>query len=58
MRSGTLLTIMENLIVLTLQNEYWLETEAQLRTDFNIPGLKNDAIARVKAQIIDEEYLY
>ena len=30
------------------QNEYWLETEAQLRTDFNIPGLKNDAIARVK----------
>jgi len=21
-------------------NEYWLETEAELRTDFNIPGLK------------------
>ncbi len=30
------------------QNEYWLETEAQLRTDFNIPGIKNDAITRVK----------
>ncbi len=29
-------------------NEYWLETEAQLRTDFNIPGLKADEIARVK----------
>jgi hypothetical protein len=30
------------------QNEYWLETEAQLRTDFNIPGIKNDTIARIK----------
>lgn len=30
------------------QNEYWLETEARLRTDFNIPGLKNEEIARVK----------
>jgi biotin carboxylase len=30
------------------QNEYWLETEAQLRTDFNIFGIKNDDIARVK----------
>ena len=29
-------------------NEYWLETEALLRTDFNIPGLKSDEIARVK----------
>jgi hypothetical protein len=29
-------------------NEYWLEREAQLRTDFNIPGIKNDAIARIK----------
>jgi hypothetical protein len=29
-------------------NEYWLETEAQLRTDFNIPGLKLEEIARVK----------
>lgn len=29
-------------------NEYWLETEAALRTDFNIPGLKMDEIARVK----------
>jgi hypothetical protein len=30
------------------QNEYWLETEAQLRTDFNIFGLKNDEIAWAK----------
>ncbi len=30
------------------QNEYWLETEARLRTDFNIPGLKNEDIVRVK----------
>lgn len=29
-------------------NEYWLETEAQLRTDFNIPGLRTNEIARVK----------
>jgi biotin carboxylase len=28
-------------------NEYWLETEAQLRTDFNIPGIKNDGIAAI-----------
>ena len=30
------------------QNEYWLETEARLRTDFNIFGLKSEEIARVK----------
>ena len=30
------------------QNEYWLEAEARLRTDFNIFGLKNDEIAHVK----------
>ena len=29
-------------------NEYWLETEARLRTDFNIPGIKNSDIARMK----------
>ncbi len=29
-------------------NEYWLETEAQLRTDFNIPGLKNTDMPRIK----------
>ena len=29
-------------------NEYWLETEARLRTDFNIHGLKNDDILHVK----------
>src|SRR6188474_2827824 len=23
-------------------NEYWLETEARLRTDFNIPGIRSD----------------
>jgi len=30
------------------QNEYWLETEAALRTDFNIFGIKNDEIMKVK----------
>ena len=29
-------------------NEYWLETEAQLRTDFNIPGPESDDIVIVK----------
>ena len=29
-------------------NEYWLETEAQLRTDFNINGLKADQISSIK----------
>ena len=30
------------------QNEYWLETEARLRTDFNITGIKNDQIQKIK----------
>ncbi|MFM8322130.1 MAG: acetyl-CoA carboxylase biotin carboxylase subunit family protein [Chloroflexota bacterium] len=30
------------------QNEYWLETEAQLRTDFNIFGLKTADMPRIK----------
>lgn len=29
-------------------NEYWLETEARLRTEFNIPGLRVTDMARVK----------
>lgn len=29
-------------------NEYWLEAEAQLRTDFNVFGIKNDQIQKVK----------
>jgi hypothetical protein len=28
-------------------NEYWLETEARLRQDFNIDGIKPDSIAKV-----------
>lgn len=28
--------------------EYWLETEARLRTDFNVPGPKINDIARIK----------
>ncbi|MDM8536806.1 ATP-grasp domain-containing protein [Desulfobacterales bacterium HSG17] len=28
-------------------NEYWLETEARLRTDFNIPGTKTHQVARI-----------
>lgn len=30
------------------QNEYWLETEAKLRTDFNISGLKVDQLEPIK----------
>lgn len=29
-------------------NEYWLETDARLRTDFNIPGIKQDKIMQIK----------
>jgi len=29
-------------------NEYWLETEARLRTDFNIPGIRINQIDRIK----------
>lgn len=29
-------------------NEYWLETEAKLRTDFNIEGIKTDGLAGIK----------
>ncbi|PIQ26052.1 carboxylate--amine ligase [bacterium (Candidatus Blackallbacteria) CG17_big_fil_post_rev_8_21_14_2_50_48_46] len=29
-------------------NEHWLETEAALRTDFNVAGIKNDTIERIK----------
>lgn len=29
-------------------NEYWLETEARLRLDFNIPGLQGEDLARAK----------
>lgn len=29
-------------------NEYWLETDARLRTDFNVPGPKSDDLAWVK----------
>lgn len=31
-------------------NEYWLETDAQLRTDFNIPGIKSDQILDMKSK--------
>ena len=30
--------------------EYWLETEAQLRTDFNIAGIRADAIGAMKSK--------
>ncbi len=36
-------------------NEYWLETEAALRTDFNIPGIKNDTIERIKKKSVMKE---
>ena len=31
-------------------NEFWLETDARLRTDFNIPGIKNDRLTDIKAK--------
>ena len=37
------------------QNEYWLETEAKLRTDFNIPGMKLDEIHHVKRKSLMKE---
>lgn len=33
-------------------NEYWLETEAQLRTDFNIFGLKTSDMPRIKRKSV------
>jgi hypothetical protein len=36
-------------------NEYWLETEARLRTDFNIPGLKNSDVAWIKRKSLMKE---
>jgi len=29
-------------------NEYWLETDARIRTDFNIYGIKNDGIKNIR----------
>lgn len=34
--------------MVTSMNEYWLETEAALRTDFNIPGVKSDGISWIR----------
>ena len=36
-------------------NEYWLETEAGLRTDFNIFGMRLDDIQRVKRKSVMKE---
>jgi hypothetical protein len=36
-------------------NEYWLETEARLRTDFNIPGIHSDQIYRIKRKSLMRE---
>ncbi|MDP9467649.1 MAG: carboxylate--amine ligase, partial [Chloroflexota bacterium] len=33
-------------------NEWWLETEARLRTDFNIPGIGTGEIARMKRKSV------
>lgn len=37
------------------QNEYWLESEAHLRTDFNIPGLKVEDMPRIKRKSVMKE---
>jgi hypothetical protein len=36
-------------------SEYWLETEARLRTDFNISGIKTDQIDRIKRKSLMRE---
>ena len=36
-------------------NEYWLETEARLRTDFNIAGVRMDQIERIKRKSLMKE---
>ena len=36
-------------------NEYWLETEARLRTDFNIPGVRTDQIGKIKRKSLMRE---
>jgi hypothetical protein len=36
-------------------NEYWLETEARLRTDFNVFGLKTEDMARIKRKSVMKE---
>src|SRR5512145_1943863 len=36
-------------------NEYWLETEAHLRTDFNIQGIKLDEIEKIKRKSLMKE---
>jgi hypothetical protein len=36
-------------------NEYWLETEARLRTDFNIPGIRADQIGKIKRKSLMRE---
>jgi len=36
-------------------NEYWLETEARLRTDFNIQGIKLNEIEKIKRKSLMKE---
>ena len=36
-------------------SEYWLETEARLRTDFNMPGIRSDQIDRIKRKSLMRE---
>jgi len=37
-------------------NEWWLETEARLRTDFNIPGITTGEIARMKRKSLMKRF--
>lgn len=36
-------------------SEYWLETEARLRTDFNIPGIRQEEISWIKRKSLMKE---
>jgi hypothetical protein len=37
-------------------NEWWLESEARLRTDFNIPGINTGEIARMKRKSVMKRF--
>jgi hypothetical protein len=39
-------------------NEYWLETEAKIRTDFNITGVKTDFIEEIRQKSKMKEYFH
>ena len=37
-------------------NEYWLEQDARLRTDFNVPGIKADGVSAIRSKAEMKKY--